>query len=467
MMLWAGVRYKVRYVAKGYAQRYGIDYEKTTAPTTRLESFRTILNIAATLGWDVQQIDVKTAFLHGILPEGETMYMEQPPGFTAEGRESWVMKLMKSIYGMKQASRIWNQTFHKAMKSLGFERLACEWCVYIRRTKTGIIMFAVHVDDIISAASSPEENKKFKEELRSKWEISDLGPAKFVLGIAVTRDLERRTITLSQTALIDKVINEFGQGDAHAAETPMVAGLQLQRPDKNAPVLPEVKEWGERTPYRSLVGSLMYIARGTRPDICYAAGRLAGFLDCYRPEHWEAAIRVVRYLKGTRTMGLVLGGGTQMRLVGHSDSDYANCLNTRRSVGAYCYSLGSGVVSWSSRKQRTLADSTCYAEYIALHEAAHEVMFLRQLLAGLNLPEPGATTVYCDNDAAAKLTEDHIWHARVKHIEIKYYYIRERIENGEMNIQRVPTKENTADILTKPLGRVDFQRLRYQLGVRD
>jgi hypothetical protein len=458
------VRYKVRYVAKGYAQRYGIDYEKTTAPTTRLESFRMILHIAATLGWDLQQIDIKTAFLHGVLPEGETMYMEQPPGFAAEGKESWVMKLMKSIYGMKQASRIWNQTFHKAMKSLGFERLACEWCVYIRRTETGVVMFAVHVDDIISAASSPEENKRFKEELRSKWEISDLGPAKFVLGIAMARDLEKRTITLSQTALIDKVVKEFGQGDAHAAETPMVAGLQLQRPDKNAPVLPEITEWAKRTPYRSLVGSLMYIARGTRPDISYAAGRLAVFLDCYRPEHWDAAIRVVRYLKGTRTMGLVLGGETQMRLLGHSDSDYANCLDTRRSVGAYCYSFGSGVVSWSSRKQRTVADSSCYAEYIALHEATHEAMFLRQLLAGLDLPEAGATTIYCDNDAATALTEDQVWHTRVKHIEIKYYYIRERVANGEVTIQWVSTKENTADILTKPLGRVDFQRLRHQLG---
>lgn len=222
------VRYKVQYVAKGYAQQYGIDYNKTTAPTARLESFRTILHIAASLGWELQQFDIKTAFLHGVLPEEETMYMEQPPGFEVPGKEQWVMKLMKSIYGMKQASRIWNQTFHKAVQSWGFERLACEWCMYRRETSTGIIIFAVHVDDIICSTSSLEEINRFKAELRSHWEISDLGPAKFALGIAITRDLEKRTIAISQTALIDRVVEQFGQSNAHPLETPMVAGLQLR-----------------------------------------------------------------------------------------------------------------------------------------------------------------------------------------------------------------------------------------------
>jgi transposase InsO family protein len=460
------IRYKVRYVAKGYAQQYGIDYDKTTAPTARLESFRTILHIAATLGWELQQFDIKTAFLHGVLPEDETMYMEQPPGFEVPGKEEWVMRLMKSIYGMKQASRIWNQTFHKAVQSWGFERLACEWCVYRRETPLGTIMFAVHVDDIICAGSSSEEINRFKTELRSQWEISDLGPAKFALGIAIVRDLEERTIAISQTALIDRVVDQFGQVNAHSVDTPMVPGLQLRRPDKSIPIPSEIKDWVERTPYRSLVGSLMYIAVGTRPDIAYAVGRLASFLDCYRPEHWEAAIRVLKYLKGTRLLSLVLGGHNTLQLTGYSDSDYANCPDTSRSIGGYCYDLGSGVVSWSSRKQRTVADSSCYAEYIALHDASHEVVFLRQLLSGLQLLPPKATTLHCDNDAASKLTEDHVWHSRVKHIRVKYHYVREQVLNGEIIVQRVRSSDNTADIFTKPLGRSDFQRLRQHLGLR-
>ena len=460
------VRYKVRYVAKGYAQRYGIDYDKTTAPTVRLESFRTILHIAATLKWDLQHVDVKTAFLHGVLPDTETMFMEQPPGFEAPGKETWVMKLMKSLYGMKQASRVWNQTFDKVVKKLGFERLACEWCVYRRESSTGTIIFAVHVDDIVSAASSPAENDLFKSQLKQHWEINDLGPAKFALGIAISRDDDAKTISISQSALIDRVVEQFGQSEAHSVDTPMVAGLQLRRPDRTVPTPSHIIEWAERTPYRSLVGSLMYIARGTRPDIAYAVSRLASYLDCYRPEHWQAAVRVLRYLKGTRDLQLTLGGQGPLQLVGYSDSDYANCPDSSRSVSGHCFTLGSAMISWSSRKQRIVADSSCYAEYIALHDSAREVIFLRQLLDGLHLLPSRATPVHCDNNAASILSEDHVFHARVKHIRVKYHVIREMVENGEVAVTRIRSSDNTADILTKPLARPDFLRLRHGLGLR-
>jgi hypothetical protein len=459
------VRYKVRYVAKGYTQRFGVDYDKTTAPTARLESFRTLLHIGASLDWDIQQYDIKTAFLHGVLPSSETMFMEQPPGFEAPGKEDWVMRLMKSIYGMKQASRVWNHTFDQTIQSWGFKRVPCEWCVYHRTTPTGTIMFAVHVDDIISVASTSDENNRFKADLDAKWKISDIGEAKFALGIAMSRNRVERTISLSQTALIDRIISEFGQTDAHSVDTPMVAGLHLRRPDKNEPVPSATIAWAERTPYRSLIGGLNYLAVGTRPDIAYAVGRLAGFLDCYRVEHWEAAIRVVRYLKGTRQLCLKLGGVKPISLIGHSDSDYANCLDTSLSVGGYCFTLGSGVISWASRKQKSVADSSCYAEYIALHQASHEVVFLRELISCLLPPDITPTVVFCDNDAASILTEDHVWHARVKHIRVKYHYVRELVANKELTVKRVRSSENTADILTKPLNRTDFVRLRHYLGL--
>ena len=460
------IRYKVRYVAKGYTQRYGVDYDKTTAPTARLESFRSILHIGASLDWDIQQYDIKTAFLHGVLPDTETMFMEQPPGFESPGKETWVMRLMKSIYGMKQASRVWNRTFDAAVRQWGFLRVPCEWCVYHRTTPQGTVIFAVHVDDIISIASTAEANNNFKVQLNETWKISDLGEAKFALGIAITRDRSKRTIGLSQTALIDRVTTEFGQTNSHHVDTPMIAGLQLTRPDKNMPVPASTTSWMEKTPYRALIGSLNYIAVGTRPDIAYAVGRLASFLDCYRPEHWEAAVRVVRYLKGTRLLSLQLGGLAPITLLGHSDSDYANCPDTSRSIGGYCFSLGGGAISWASRKQKTVADSSCYAEYIALHEASHEVVFLRELLANLTSAPPPPTIIYCDNDAASILTEDHVWHARVKHIRVKYHYIRELVTNKEVLVQRVRSLDNTADILTKPLNRSDFTRLRHYLGLR-
>jgi hypothetical protein len=459
-------RYKVRYVAKGFAQRYRIDYNKTTAPTARLESFRALMHIAAVLDWDIQHVDIKTAFLHGVLPESETVFMEQPPGFEEPGKEDWVWRLVKSLYGMKQASRIWNMTFHKTMEKMGFRRLVNEWCVYRRQTPTGTTIFAVHVDDIIAISSSPDENDLFKTELKSHWDISDLGTAKFALGISISRDRPTRTIHLAQTALIDRIVEQFGQSDAHSVSTPMVQGLQITRPDPSIPVTSDIVTWMTRTPYRSLVGSLNYLAVATRPDVAFAVGRLATVLDCYRPEHWDAAVRVVRYLKGTRLFSLELGGCNVIRPITFADSDYANCPNTSRSIGGYCLTLGSGMVSWASHKQKHTADSSCYAEYIALHSASQEVLFFRQFLDGLDMPILDATPLYCDNDASRQLTEDQRWHSRIKHFRVHYHTTRELVNNDELIVLRIRSSENVADILTKPLGPGDFARLRHYLGIR-
>jgi hypothetical protein len=178
----------VHYVAKGFAQHYLVDYEKTTAPTARLKSFRALMHLAAVLNWDIQHFDIKTAFLHGVLPESETMFMEQPLEFEEPGKEDWVWHLQKSLYGMKQASRIWNITFHKTIASLGFQRLVNEWCVYCHDTSTGTTVFAIHVDNIIAVSSSTAENDSFKAQLKHHWDISDLGTAKFALGIAIAHD---------------------------------------------------------------------------------------------------------------------------------------------------------------------------------------------------------------------------------------------------------------------------------------
>jgi hypothetical protein len=352
----------------------------------------------------------------------------------------------------------------------GFQQSKKDPCVYHRRSASGIVIFGVHVDDIYSIAFPPAENDRFKADLRSKWEISDLGPIKFALGIAIERDRDCRSISLSQTAFIDRLISRFDLTEAHPADTPMVQGLQIRRPDRSIPTDPTTLEWMERTPYRELIGSLNYIAVATRPDISFAVGRLASVLDCFRPEHWTAAIRVLRYLKGTRTLRLVLGGMTTSNLFGFSDSDYANCQDTSRSIGGYCFSLGSGVISWRSKKHDHTGDSSCYAEYIALHAASQEALFLRELLQGLNFLPPDSegctgTKLYCDNQAATQLAQESIWHSNTKHFRVKYHSIRDNVREGLLAVIRIPTTDNLSDILTKATSPTIFHTLRSRLGL--
>lgn len=261
----------------------------------------------------------------------------------------------------------------------------------------------------------------------------------------------------------------YGQSDANTANSPMVHGTQLLRPDSQEQLEETERERLANIPYRSLVGSLMYVASGSRPDIAFAVSKLSRFLTCYRETHWQAAIRVVRYLKGTRTMSLEIGGLSPIpSLIGYCDSDYANDPGPdgRRSVAGHCFSMGSGMLSWSSKKQKTIADLTCAAEYMAASEAGRELVWLRTLLRELGFEPSHATPLLCDNSAAVLLCGDQAFHNRVKHLDVKYHWIRERVENGELIVGHIASSGNVADILTKALPGPQFLTLRGCLGIR-
>jgi hypothetical protein len=301
--------------------------------------------------------------------------------------------------------------------------------------------------------------------MRKVWNISDLGTVKLLVGIAVEWDRPKHTVMLSQTALINRIIAQFGQRDANPTSTPMDAGLKLQRPDRSKLTKDEIANLN-KIPYRSLVGCLLYLAIGTRPDISYAVQQLSQFLDNYTFIHWHAAIRVIQYLKGTKNLKLHLGGNNDINILGYTDSDWANCLDTRRSIGGYTFSLGLGTISWNAKKQKTVAASSCEAEYIAGFEAAKEAIWLRALFTGINLPPLNPTTIMCDNNASINLSEDPTLHTRVKHIDINYHFLRERVQSKEISLSYVRTKENIADIFTKPLERNQFTKLRDCLGLK-
>jgi Reverse transcriptase (RNA-dependent DNA polymerase) len=325
------------------------------------------------------------------------------------------------------------------------------------------VIFALHIDDIILIASSADENACFQSLLTSRWDISTLGPAKLALGIALSHNRTMRTISLSQSAMIDRLLDKFGQSNAHPINTPMVTSLRLKAPNKNATVDVVTKEWCAHTPFQELVGSLIYITISTHPNISFAVSKLFTFLDCFYSEHWEAGIHVLQYLKGTCYLSLVLSSNIPISLSGHSDLDYANCPAMSHSVSGYSFSLGSGAVSWCSHKQHTVANSSCYAKYITLHETSHEAVFLCQLLDGIGFAPTSATVLHCNNVAATMIAKDHIWHSHIKHIRIKYHYIQELIASGELNVVCYHTTTNIANILTKPLAKPDFCHLCHSL----
>jgi len=463
------VQHKARFIVKGFEQVFGQDYVDTTSPTTRMESICLLLNIAATKDWDIQQIDIKTAFLYGLLPADEAQYLEQPESFVELGKEDWVWCLQCGLYGMKQSSRIWNKTMHKAMLNWGFKRLHADPCVYYRVNALGTVLSAVHVDNFLIVSSLPKASQSFKEELKSLWTISDLGEACFCMGIAISHDRANRLVSISQTALIDRIIQQFGQADTDPISTPMDPSVakSLTCPSPSDPPLSDSDSHELACiPYHSLVSSLMYLAIGTWPDILFAVARLCQYLDCYRCTHWNAAICVVCYLKSTHLLTLNLGGDPEVDLVGFSDSSHADCLDTTCSTMGYCFSIGSAISTWSSCCQKTVTNSSCEAEYIALSKASREALWLRQFLREVHLLKPNPTVLLCDNNGAKALLSDPTHHSQSKHIDVCHHFVHEHVEDSSLIIWHVPSHDNVANIFTKALLHPNFTRLRPYLGLR-
>lgn len=255
------VRFKVRHVLQGFNQIYGKDYTKTTSSTACAESWRILLHLAATQEWDAMQINVKTAFLYGILLEEETIYMEQPQGFEEARKEEHICKLEWELYGMKQAGRIWNHMINENMVGKwGFTRLACELCIYYRKLHQGTVIAAVHVNDFLSIASTQKANAHFKLQLETAWTINNLGTPQQIVGIAVDWDRDNRAVRL---------ISQFGQANANPLALPIEPGLKLWRTDYSTLTSAEHESLA-KIPYQRLVGGLLWLAVSSRPDIQYA-----------------------------------------------------------------------------------------------------------------------------------------------------------------------------------------------------
>ncbi|POM61105.1 Integrase catalytic core protein, partial [Phytophthora palmivora] len=376
-------RFKARLVIKG---NLASTYDDSFSPVIRMEVLRLLLTIAALLDLEVHQMDVKTAFLNGYLEE--EIYMAQPEGFKTPGKEHLVCKLLKSLYGLKQAPRDWYQTLSAFLENLGFLKLIKDRCVF-RRTVGNVTCFiAVYVDDLLIIAPTPALVSKLKSALKKRFSMSDLGEVKYLLGWSIQRDRKNRTIFIHQHKYATKVIDRFSDYIPYPIATPAERNAKLSV--SSQPSSEQEKDAMSSIPYRQAVGSVMYLMVGTRPDMAFYMREVSQFLANPGMEHWKAVIRGLKYLSGTKEYGLLLGGSSDItsenladQLVAYSDSDYANCPDTRRSVGGYVTMLASSPISWLSRKHHTVVLSTTEAEYIALCHCMQEMIFLKILLKEL------------------------------------------------------------------------------------
>lgn len=443
-------KYKARFVAKGYNQKAGTDYEETFSPTADMTSVRVLMQKAAQEDLILHQMDVKTAYLHA--PIDCEIYIDQHQGYEQSSKtdEKLVCRLNKSLYGLKQSGRNWNTVLHMYLTENDFVQNAADHCVYTREKCDEKLILLIWVDDLIIAANSEKALTDVKSMLTQKFKMKDLGKLKHFLGI----DFEQTNgqVKMSQERYVNKILQRFEMQSCKSRETPCEPKLDYT---DNAEKLNQPKK------YREAVGSLIYLATCTRPDINFVVSKLSQHFSEPTIEHWNTVKHVFKYLKGTTEQGLHFkkNDREKLGLKIYCDASWASNETDRRSTSGYCASLceGSSLISWKTRKQQTVALSTCEAEYISLASAMQECIYLEQLLQCLDNYKYAKTRVYEDNQGTIALTKNPVNRQRCKHIDVKYHFIRDIITTGRVILEYCPTEQMLADVLTKPATKLKLQ----------
>ena len=422
------------------------------SPVIKTTTIRLVLDIAVHGNWTIKQLDVNNAFLQGELQE--EVYMIQPPGFIDRDRPSHVCKLRKAIYGLKQAPRAWYLALKQHLTSTGFTNSLADASLFTRIVNGSYTYILIYVDDIIVTGNDKQVIDQVLHTFADRFSIKDPVDLHYFLGVEATRTTEG--LHLCQRKYIIDLLIKTKMHDAKPVTTPLPTSPKLTL--HGGTLLKDLTE------YRSVVGSLQYLAF-TRPDISYAVSRLSQFMHRPTTEHWQAAKRVLRYLAGTTTHGILLSRRSPLTLHGFSDADWAGDTDDYISTNAYIIYLGSNPVSWSSKKQNGVARSSTEAEYRAVANTASEIWWLCSLLHELGIRIPIVPVIYCDNIGATYLCTNPVFQSRMKHIALDYHFIRQLIQLGALRVSHVSTHDQLADALTKPLARSKFNHACSKIGV--
>ena len=404
-------------------------------------------------------MDVTTAFLNGDLDY--EIYMEQPKGFVDERYPTYVCKLKRSLYGLKQAARCWNHTLTQYLISEGYTKSNADECVYIKINERSFVILSLYVDDVIPISNDTEMLRNEKRKLMAKFKMVDNGDIHFVLGMQIKRDRQHRVLTISHPNYLSNVLKRFKMENCRPVSTPLEVGKKFHRTTDVDQVFHDIPL------YQQAIGCLTYAATTTRPDIAAAISALSQYMSKPSVEHWIGVKRVLRYIQGTTNYGLRFSTDDSNVLVGYSDSDWAGDIDTRRSTSGYTFFIGKSLISWSSRKQETVAKSSTEAEYVALSGATQETIWLRRLLNDVRFDTSHPTIINEDNQGAIELSKNPKHHNRVKHIDIAYHFARERVASKEIEIVYCPTDSMIADVMTKGLSRDKFEKFCTLMGVVD
>ena len=456
--------YKARLVVLGNRAKAGIDYDETFSPVIRAEVLRILLTIAASEGLLLEQMDVRTAFLNA--DSDRPIYVLFPPGYPSpEGYNA--LLLAKSVYGLRQAPRLWFQCFASYLVSQGWTQLRKDTCVFIKSINGARAYIGVYVDDITIVAATTATMLEIKQSLNTRFSMHELGPLKHILGWHIVRDLSQRLLFVHQAQYTSAILRRFGLESCNPVRHPLPANIRLTRElDANTPN-DAFLSVAEHKIYRSIVGSLMYLMTGTRPDIAFLCQQLSQFLSKPTKAHMAAAKHGLRYLQGTIHFGIRLGGNfdTTDQLKAYADSDYANCVDTRRCVSGYITYFRNSPISWISKKMQSVVLSTTEAEYMALCLLAQECLFLRHLLTELGVKFTKPITLYEDNQSTIKLVNNPELHGRSKHIHVREMFINEHVQQQTFTITHCATANQLADIFTKALPVPAFETLRNRVGL--
>lgn len=448
--------YKARLVARGFSQKPGVDYTDTFSPVVRHSTLRILFCIANELDMDIEHIDINTAFLHSKLDE--CIYMEQPLGFTND--KTKICLLNKSLYGLKQASRLWNSSVHDLLTNNGYIQSNCEPCVYFKKYDNKLTLVALYVDDFYVFTDCSVEKDKLFQLLQSEFSCKSLGTLKNCLGIKIHRDRAQGTLMFDQSDYIRKLLERFGMVNCKNVCTPMVLN-KLEEATDNDTLSDKMY------PYRELIGCLMYLSVCSRPDITYALSYLSQFNTAFTRQHWLAAKRILRYLSGTINKRLMFVKSGSFDLSVFADADFANNVVDRRSYSGFIIKIGDSTVCWESRKQRCVAHSTTEAEYLALSDSCKEICFVRNFMYEI-FEKHVNCRIYSDNQSALKLLETKEYcHRKTKHIDLRYHYVKDIVKEKNVTIGYLPTERMVADLFTKPLASCKHNRFVSDLGFKN